>query len=135
MAMLLNISPHSELTLQEQIIGQLRARVLSGQLEPDQPLPSIRSLAQSLKVGINTVQRAYEHLLAEALIYARQGKGYFVAPLNATDKTERARTRFDNALTKLVVEARHEGLSRQELERLFAGVLGEVFEERKNANA
>ena len=118
-AMLLNISQRSELTLQEQIISQIRARILAGELEADAPLTSIRALAQTLKVGINTVQRAYDHLLGEELIYARQGKGFFVAPLETQDKIERARTRFGAALAKLIAEARHEGLGESELQLIF----------------
>jgi GntR family transcriptional regulator len=123
--MLLNISRHSELTLQEQIVSQLRARILSGELEADAALTSIRSLAQALKVGINTVQRAYDHLLGEELIYARQGKGFFVAPLASQDKAERARTRFGDALAKLLDEARHEGLGETEIRSIFTARLRE----------
>jgi len=122
-AMLLHISQRSGLTLQEQIVSQLRARILSGDLEADAPLPSIRALAQSLKVGINTVQRAYEHLLADDLIYARQGKGFFVAELDTQAKSERARTRFREALAKLIDEAKDEGLSEDELGSIFAARL------------
>jgi GntR family transcriptional regulator len=123
--MLLHISQHSDLTLQEQIVSQLRARILSGELEADAPLTSIRALAQSLKVGINTVQRAYDHLLSEELIYARQGKGFFVAPLETKDKSERARARFGDSLKKLIDEARHEGLGQAELKSIFAAQLGD----------
>ena len=120
MPLLLHISQRSEATLQEQIVGQLRARILSGEIEADAPLTSIRALAQTLKVGINTVQRAYDQLLAEKLIYARQGKGFFVTPLESADKTELARTRFGDAVEKLVGEARHEGLDEGELRSIFA---------------
>lgn len=123
--MLLDISHCSDLTLQEQIVSQLRARILSGELTADAPLTSIRALARTLKVGINTVQRAYEHLLAEELIYARQGKGFFVAALDTHAKSERARTRFGDALEKLIEEARHEGLSEDELRSILASRLAE----------
>lgn len=119
-SMLLHISQHSELPLQEQIVSQLRARILSGEPEADAPLTSIRALAQTLKVGINTAQRAYDHLLGEDLIYARQGKGFFVAPLDTHDKAERARTRFGDALGKLIDEARDEGFGESELKSIFA---------------
>ena len=121
--MLLNISQRSELTLQEQIVGQIRARILSGELEPEAPLTSIRALAQTLKVGINTVQRAYERLLSEELIYARQGKGFFVAALDAQIKSERARGRFGEAVGRLIAEARHEGLTENELRSIFTARL------------
>ena len=117
--MLLNISPHSELTLQDQIVGQIRARILRGDLEPDEALSSIRALSQILKVGVNTVQRAYDQLLKEALIYARPGKGFFVAPLNPSAKSTLARQRFSDALHALMEDATREGLARNEIKQLF----------------
>ena len=117
--MLLNISPHSEQTLQEQIIGQIRARILSGELAPDQPLTSIRALSQNLRVGVNTVQRSYEHLLGEELIYARHGKGFFVTPLKQSARSELARERFTSSLQRLVQDARREGLSNEDIEEIF----------------
>jgi DNA-binding transcriptional regulator YhcF (GntR family) len=121
--MLLNISPHSELTLQDQIVGQIRARILRGELEPDEPLTSIRAMSQTLKVGVNTVQRAYDLLLKEDLIYARPGKGFFVAPLNPGTKSTLARQRFSGALEALMLDATHEGLAGNEIRQLFDRLL------------
>ena len=118
--MLLNISVHSAQTLQEQIIAQVRARILRGDLGADEALPSIRFLAKQLRVGVNTVQRAYDHLLHEQLIYARSGKGFFVAPLASPDKTELARSRFTDALRSLVDVAQREGLDHAEIKRIFS---------------
>ena len=124
--MLLNISPHSALTLQEQIIGQIRALILSGELLADAPLPSIRALAQDLRVGINTVQRAYEQLLREELVYARPAKGFFVAPLNDQDKSAHAAERFSIQLHALISAARQEGLRPRDLKKIFAELLKEM---------
>jgi GntR family transcriptional regulator len=124
--MLLNISQHSTLTLQEQIIGQVRARILSGDLAPETPLPSIRALSQQLRVGINTVQRAYDELLREELIYARAGKGFYVAPLADHDKSAYAKERFAAALHDLITEAQQEGLSRKDLKQTFTQILKEI---------
>jgi GntR family transcriptional regulator len=117
--MLLNISQHSEQTLQEQIIGQIRTRILRGELEPDQALTSIRALSKGLRVGVNTVQRAYEHLLREGLIYARSGKGFFVAPLQPNDLAEMARQRFTDSLKALIAEARREGVGNKEMKQIL----------------
>ena len=117
--MLLNISQHSAQTLQEQIIGQIRTRIFRGELEPDEALMSIRALSKSLRVGVNTVQRAYEHLLREDLIYARAGKGFFVAPLKRKDIAEMARHRFSDALQILVTDARREGMGDNEMKQIF----------------
>jgi GntR family transcriptional regulator len=129
--MLLNISQHSTLTLQEQIIGQVRARILSGDLEPETSLPSIRALSQQLRVGINTVQRAYDELLREGLIYARAGKGFFVAPLGAKDKSDYAKERFAAALHGLISEAQQEGLSRKDLKQTFTQILKDIDAEEQ----
>ena len=117
--MLLNISQHSALTLQEQIIEQIRTRIFRGELEGDQALTSIRALSKDLRVGVNTVQRAYEHLLRAELIYARAGKGFFVAPLKPTDIAEKTQQRFTEALQNLLNEARREGLSGVNMQQIF----------------
>ena len=118
--MLLNISQHSDQTLQEQIIGQIRNRILRGELKPDEPLTSIRELSQKLKVAVNTVQRAYEQLRHEGLVYARQGKGFCVVPLEAGDRVRIARQRFTDSLRTLMTEARREGLlNEKEMKQIF----------------
>lgn len=124
--MLLNISQHSSLTLQEQIIGQLRAQILNGELPAETPLSSIRALSVQLRVGINTVQRAYDQLLREELIYSRAGKGFFVAPLNDQDKSAFARERFASALHELITKAQQEGLSQKNLKQVFTQILKEL---------
>ncbi len=123
--MLLNISEQSAETLQEQIIGQVRARILTGDFEADHALPSIRSLAKSLRVSVITVQRAYEQLLREGLIYSRRGMGFYVAAIQQSDKSALAARRFREQLRDLLKNAKRDGLSKSELEQLFAQCIGE----------
>ncbi len=66
----------------EQIYAQLKAQIISGALEEDQPLPSIRDLAKDLRISVITTKRAYDELAAEGFIYTVAGKGSFVAPRN-----------------------------------------------------
>lgn len=113
--MLLHISDKSSETLQEQIIGQIRARILKGELAPDYALPSIRALAKDLRVSVITVQRAYEHLLNEEVIYARRGKGFFVAPLPQGAKSALAQQRFAEQFADLLLSARRDGLGDQQV--------------------
>ena len=121
--MLFNISKHSDQTLQEQIISQIRDRILRGELKPDEPLTSIRELSRKLKVAVNTVQRAYEQLLHEGLVYARQGTGFFVTPLEDDDRVRIARQRFTDSLQALMAETRREGLlDEREMRRVFGGL-------------
>lgn len=62
------------------IAARIRDEIASGQLSPEDSLPSINNLAQEMGVNRSTVKRAYDTLIDEGLIDARQGKGYFVIP-------------------------------------------------------
>lgn len=121
--MILHISDQSSETLQEQIIGQIRARILSGDLPADYSLPSIRALARDLRVSVITVQRAYDHLLNEELIYSRRGKGFFVTSLEQNDKSALAQQRFAQQLRSTIETATRDGLSNAEIQKIFNQIL------------
>ena len=65
--------------LYQQVKDSLRRMMLTGLLEPDEKLPSVRSLATQLAINPNTIQRAYAELEAEGYIYSVAGKGSFVS--------------------------------------------------------
>lgn len=121
--MLLDVSDHSSETLQQQIVRQVRARVLSGELTGGDELPSIRALARQLRVSVITVTRAYEHLAQAGLIHSRRGKGYYVTSVSGQEKATMARERVADQLRLLVDGALDEGLSRTELRRLLEAAL------------
>lgn len=73
------ISNASDKPIYEQISSQIKAAILSGDLEVGQALPSIRALANDLHVSVITTKRAYSDLEAGGFIETRQGKGSFVA--------------------------------------------------------
>jgi len=64
----------------EQVMDELRKLVITGAIPPDDKLPSVRSLARSLAINPNTIQRAYEALEREGYIYVVPGRGTFAAP-------------------------------------------------------
>lgn len=64
--------------LYQQVKDSLRRMMLTGLLEPDEKLPSVRSLATQLAINPNTIQRAYAELEAEGYIYSVAGRGSFV---------------------------------------------------------
>lgn len=63
----------------EQVKDGLRKLVVTGAISPGDKLPSVRSLAASLAINPNTIQRAYEALEQEGYIYSVPGKGSFAA--------------------------------------------------------
>ena len=77
------ISNASNRPIYEQIANQVKAAILSGELTEGEQLPSIRALANSLRVSVITTKRAYTDLEAAGFIETVQGKGCFVAGGNA----------------------------------------------------
>ena len=75
------LDPRSQRPLYEQIYGQIRAAIESGELPPDARLPSKRALAAHLKVSVVTVEGAYAQLLAEGYLRSEPKRGFFVQPL------------------------------------------------------
>ena len=63
----------------EQVISRFQELMLTGALEKDSQLPSVRSLAMELSINPNTIQRAYAELERQGYIYSIKGKGNFVA--------------------------------------------------------
>ncbi|BBE31472.1 GntR family transcriptional regulator [Tepiditoga spiralis] len=66
----------------EQIKDRIKDLILSGKIIEGEYLPSIRVLAESIKVNLNTVARAYRELEFEKIITAKKGKGYVVNKIN-----------------------------------------------------
>lgn len=63
----------------EQIVERFQELMISGAMEQDSQLPSVRSLAMDLSINPNTIQRAYAELERRGYIYSVKGKGSFVA--------------------------------------------------------
>lgn len=89
--------------LYEQIKDKIKALIISGALQPDERIPSVRELAQSLTINPNTIQKAYKDLETEGFIYSIRAKGNFVTPLEATAQHPR-RVELLRELEKIAAE-------------------------------
>ena len=88
----------------EQVKDNLRRLMVTGAMAEGEKLPSVRSLASSLAINPNTIQRAYDALASEGYVYSVPGKGSFVAPNAGVDqnrKQELLQT-FDETVTELL---------------------------------
>lgn len=79
-SLLVEIRPGDPRPIYVQIMDEVRRAVALGDLEAEQPLPSVRELAGALRVNPNTVSQAYRELESEGTVYVRRGRGTFVAP-------------------------------------------------------
>ena len=91
-----------------QIKDGLRRLIVTGALEPDEKLPSVRSMAMDLAINPNTIQRAYAELEAEGFIYSVPGKGSFAARrLGAGEAHAARRAALMERLRELIAELRY----------------------------
>ena len=76
------ISNNSSVPIYEQIKNAIKDAIISNELKEEEMLPSVRNLANDLKISFLTVKKAYDELEQEEFIKTVQGKGTFVAPKN-----------------------------------------------------
>ncbi len=76
---LITVDPRSRTPIYEQLVDRVKALVYAGDFKADDPLPSVRSLASELAINPNTIQRAYNALEAEGIIYSLPARGSFIS--------------------------------------------------------
>ena len=121
--MLLTLTDISDESSQNQIVRQLRANILNGELSSGSPIPSIRKLASENHISVITVQRAYELLEMENLIHSRRGKGFFVSDIKDDKRVEIARERLKTSLIPPINNALQEGLTVRDVKKVIDTIL------------
>ncbi|HIV85777.1 MAG TPA: GntR family transcriptional regulator [Candidatus Monoglobus merdigallinarum] len=119
------IDNRSGTPIYDQIYSQIKQQILSGELQADEALPSIRGMAKSLRISVITTKRAYEELEKEGFIYTVGGKGSYVAPRSNELVREETLRRLEQSLGEAVRIASECGISRDEVFEL----LGLMYED------
>lgn len=119
------IARNSPLPAYQQIVNSMEKRILTGELPPEHPLPSIRQLAQDNSVSIITVRRAYSELELKDLIYSRPGLGSFVAPVSETRRRELQIALLRPLLLETVHKARELNIDPRQLVELLKSIIEE----------
>ncbi len=109
------IDNRSGVPIYTQIHHQIRDQIISGTLEPEAPLPSIRSLAKDLRISVITTKRAYEELEREGYIYTVAGKGCFVSEKNLELVREGNLRRIEAAMDEIRTLSSACGLKKEEV--------------------
>lgn len=108
------IEPFSRKPVYEQIVEQTETLVLTGSLTPGDQMPSVRTLAVTLSINPNTIQKAYIELDRRGIIQAAPGKGNFISPDAYKRLCETKRDQLD-AFDNLVRELTLAGVGQDEL--------------------
>lgn len=96
------ISNNSYIPIFEQIKNSIIEQIMSNELEDDESLPSIRNLAQDLRISVMTVKKAYDELESEGYIITKQGKGSFVTPKNSELSIELKQKEIEEYISKII---------------------------------
>lgn len=113
--MRLFIDNRSGVPIYDQIYTQIKSQIISGELEEDAPLPSIRNLAKDLRISVITTKRAYEELERSGFIYTVAGKGCFVADKNIDAVRESVMAEIEKHLEEAIKLAGECGLTKEQL--------------------
>ena len=117
--LILQIDFRSGLPIYIQIVNQMQAQIASGILKPGDQLPTVRALAEELRVNFNTVARAYRILDEARIISTQQGRGTYITEVPPPKVTERLRKEALDALTqRYITEAMRLDFSKDEISEL-----------------
>jgi GntR family transcriptional regulator len=117
--LILHIDFRSGLPIYTQIVNQIQAQVVGGVLKPGDQLPTVRALAEELRVNFNTVARAYRILDEARIISTQQGRGTYITDVPPPKVTERLRRESLEALTqRYISEATRLDFSKSEINQI-----------------
>ena len=121
----IKISNMSSIPIYQQVATQIKSNILDGSLKYNDQLPSIRSLAKELEVGIITVKKSYEVLLQEELIYSKGAVGYFVNDIDLATVLTIKKEEYLDELKSIIDKAVNDGLNINDIKEIFNSVLEE----------
>ena len=102
-----------------QIVKQIKAMIMSGELAPGDALPSMRNMAMQMRISLITTKRAYEELERDGFIESYTGKGSFVKAQNMELMREENLKQIEDLLSQAVQKAHTSGVSLEELTQLL----------------
>ena len=124
-AMQIILNNASMVPIYEQLVGQIKNQILSGELPENEPLPSVRALSTTLKISALTVKKAYDKLEEDGFVVTVHGKGTYVAPTNRSLAVEARRRAVEEDFTQALDKARAVGMTPDEIRQLLELLLEE----------
>ena len=114
------INHSSMVPIYEQIMEQIKAQVISGELKEGDLLPSVRAMAKELKISALTVKKAYDNLEEEGMTRTVHGTAS-----NKELMLEERRREVEADLEAAVMKGRRNGMTDEELKELFELIMEE----------
>ena len=109
------LSHRSQKPIYQQLYDQVSAQIIRGDLERDELLPPIRTVAKELRISVITVKKAWELLERDGLVYGVVGRGSFVENLSREDRETKRTRSLSEKLKQGIEHCRDMGLSLDEI--------------------
>lgn len=113
------ISNSSSVPIYEQIKNSIINQIMNDELKEGEAIPSIRNLAQDIKISVMTIKKAYDELETDGYIISRQGKGTFVAPRNTELAKDKAQKDIEEYICKIVDISKKYNIQKEEIIDIF----------------
>ena len=130
-AMMLQVNFKSGKPVYLQVVDQIKSAAASGALQAGEPLPSIRPLAEELRVNRNTIAKAYGELESQGVIETLPGKGCFLKENNSPFKKDARRKMLIEEIDEAIVAAHHLQVPRGEFLDLVRDRLDTLDEKKR----
>jgi GntR family transcriptional regulator len=131
--MIIQVNFKSGMPIYLQLVDQIKAAAASGALRPGEALPSIRPLAEELRVNRNTVAKAYTELESLGVIEALPGRGCFLKENHSALRKDVRRKLLIEEIDQAIVQAHHLQVSRPEFLELIHERI-DVLDKKRRAN-
>jgi GntR family transcriptional regulator len=118
-----NIDPSSHVPIYLQIADGIRAAVAAGVYRAHEVVPSLRAMALELHVNPNTVQKAYDELIREGLLYSQRGRGLFVVERGTTSAQSGAEDGVRRLFDDGIRAAQAAGMNAKQIQKVFRAAL------------
>lgn len=109
----------SMVPIYEQLMDQIKAAVISGEMHGGDALPSVRAFAAELRISALTVKKAYDKLEEEGFVVTVHGKGSYIAETDPALAAEARKLEAEKQLDEAISKALSSGMSKEELRQLI----------------
>jgi lexA DNA binding domain len=125
---LIQVDVRSRVPIYEQIVNSFKEMTVSGVLLPDEKIPSVRELAKEMTINPNTIQKAYQELERQGIIYMKRGQGTFINPNIKAKNREEKMEQLKEEIKKIIVESMYLGITKDE----FIDIISTSYEDTQN---
>ncbi|MCA8993033.1 MAG: GntR family transcriptional regulator [Planctomycetaceae bacterium] len=117
------VHPSSGVPIYRQLIEQVLALIVSGQVKPGDMLPSVREMGSALGVNMMTVSKAYARLEADGVVERARGRGMLIAEQTPQGSVASRLAEFQPVLEQAVIRGRQLGLSDRQIKEMLQELL------------